>query len=216
MTHTFALLVLDDHALFRDALQRYLSERGTFRDVVTVPPIASALDAIPALGDVVVLLDVSLDGESGLTGVARLRESGTGRVRVLALTMHTRASLVQSAMDAGVDGFVTKDSAGTLLLEAIDAVCRGKRFVDPMVEEGLADRIRVAGTESPTERYRRLSPREQEVFALLARGYKPRDIARELHISPKTADVHRYNILKKMRLSSIADLVRDAVDIGIV
>ena len=217
MIGTPNIVILDDHTLFREALRDYLASANCGDSVQAVGSIGDATRILHHLRNALVLLDVSLGQESGLAALDKLRAAaGRRTVRILVLSMHNRSSVVRTALDAGADGYITKDSAGPELLAAIEEVAAGKRYIDPAVQTALAESLKSAGSLSPEERYGRLSPREQEVFALLARGERSKEIARTLHIAPKTADVHRYNILHKMGLENSADLVRLAMEIGVI
>lgn len=212
-----SVLIVDDHALFREVLLDYLERRACCEETRAVGDLESAAQALRQMRNTLVLLDISLRDESGIIGIPRLRSAaGRRKVRVLVLSMHTRTAVVRAALDAGADGYLTKDAAGDELLAAISEIGAGRRYIDPAVEPRLASESGARDRETVTERYTRLTRREQEIFVRLAHGEKPAQIARVLNISPKTADVHRYNIFKKLSLDSIVDLVRVAMEIGIL
>jgi DNA-binding NarL/FixJ family response regulator len=132
------------------------------------------------------------------------------------LSMYGTTTLVRAAFAAGARGFVSKTSAGPEIIAAVEALRRGRHYIDASLEIQVGQTLAVSGLTVATDRYARLSPREQQVFFLLAQGYKPRQIAQKLGIAKRTADAHRYHIIQKLEVESIAGLVRLAAELGVV
>lgn len=211
------IVIVDDHTMFREALRDYIASGDYYTSVKTVANIDAAEHVILSTRNVLVLLDISLGEESGIVGIPRLRRAAGRRgLKILCISMHIRASIVRAALDNGADGYISKSSSGDRLKEAIKEIAAGRKYIDPEVAGQLAEMLQIPGSTSSAERYAQLTSREQEVFARVAVGDKPLEIARRLRISPKTVDAHRYNIFKKLELQSVAELVRIAIEIGIV
>lgn len=211
------VVIVDDHSMFREALRDYIASSNMCTSVTAVADLETAEREVLDRRNVLVLLDITLGEESGIVGIPRLqRAAGRRGLKILCISMHGRASVVRAALDSGADGYISKESSGERLKEAIEEVAAGRKYIDPDVEAQLAESLRTAGHTSSAERYAGLTAREQEVFSRLARGEKSAQIARGLRISPKTVDAHRYNIFRKMALHTIADLVRVAIEIGVV
>jgi DNA-binding NarL/FixJ family response regulator len=197
------VLLVDDHALMRAGVRRLLEEDGS---CVVVGEAADARGAIrearrtPA--DVVVL-DVNLRDRSGLTAIDELRDTGA---HVVMLSMHDEPAYARRALELGAGGYVVKDAADRELVEAVQAVAAGEVYIHPKLAVGL-----VMGSEEDE-----LTRREREILREIALGYSNREIAEHLFVSVRTIEAHRRNILGKLRLETRADLVRYALDHGLL
>jgi two-component system, NarL family, response regulator NreC len=197
------VLLVDDHALMRAGVRRLLEEDGS---CVVVGEAADARGAIrearrsPA--DVVVL-DVNLRDRSGLTAIDELRDTGA---HVVMLSMHDEPAYARRALELGASGYVVKDAADRELVEAVQAVAAGEVYIHPKLAVGL-----VMGQEEDE-----LTRREREILREIALGYSNREIAEHLFVSVRTIEAHRRNILGKLRLETRADLVRYALDHGLL
>lgn len=206
------VLVVDDHAVVRSGLRRVLDAE---QDIETVGEAASAeravFEALEHKPDVV-LMDVVMPGKSGIEGMPALLQA-VPEARVLILSMQDDPHYVREAFEAGASGYVLKEAADTDVVEAVRAVAGGTRYVHP----ALGARLVAAETE---ERKRAesdpLSEREREVLRLLALGHTNQEIAALLYISVRTAETHRAHIMQKLSLSSRAELVRYALDHGLI
>lgn len=206
------VLVVDDHAVVRSGLRRVLDAE---KDIKTVGEAANAeravFEAIEHKPDVV-LMDVVMPGKSGIEGMPALLKAAP-EVKVLILSMQDDPRYVREAFEAGASGYVLKEAADTDVVEAVRAVASGERYVHPT----LGARLVAAATE---ERKRAesdpLSEREREVLRLLALGHTNQEIAALLYISVRTAETHRAHIMQKLSLSSRAELVRYALDHGLI
>jgi two-component system response regulator NreC len=205
------VLVVDDHAVVRAGLRRVLDSES---DIETVGEAANAdgavLEAIEHRPDVV-LMDVMMPGKSGIEGMPALMQA-VPDAKVLFLSMQDDPHYVQEAFDAGASGYVLKDAADTELAAAVRAVAGGDRYVHPalgarLVEAAAAERNREVDP---------LSEREREVLRLLALGHTNQEIAKLLYISVRTAETHRAHIMRKLELSSRAELVRHALSEGLL
>jgi two-component system response regulator NreC len=206
------VLVVDDHAVVRSGLRRVLDAE---KDIETVGEAANAeravFEALEHKPDVV-LMDVVMPGKSGIEGMPALLQA-VPEARVLILSMQDDPHYVREAFEAGASGYVLKEAADTDVVEAVRAVASGSRYVHP----ALGARLVAAETE---ERKRAesdpLSEREREVLRLLALGHTNQEIAALLYISVRTAETHRAHIMQKLSLSSRAELVRYALDHGLI
>jgi len=206
------VLVVDDHAVVRTGLRKVLDAE---KDIETVGEAANAeravFEALEHKPDVV-LMDVVMPGKSGIEGMPALLQA-LPDVRVLILSMQDDPHYVREAFEAGASGYVLKEAADTDVVEAVRAVASGARYVHP----ALGAKLVAAETE---ERKRAesdpLSEREREVLRLLALGHTNQEIAALLYISVRTAETHRAHIMQKLSLSSRAELVRYALDHGLI
>ncbi|HVR13894.1 MAG TPA: response regulator transcription factor [Gaiellaceae bacterium] len=209
---TIRVLVVDDHAVVRAGLRRVLDAED---DIETVGEAASVeravFEALESKPDVV-LMDVVMPGKTGIEGMPALLQA-LPDVRVLMLSMQDDPHYVREAFEAGASGYVLKEAADTDVVDAVRAVAAGERYVHP----ALGARLIAAESE---ERKRAdsdpLSEREREVLRLLALGHTNQEIAALLYISVRTAETHRAHIMQKLGLASRAELVRYALDHGLV
>ena len=194
------VLVVDDHAIVRFGVRRLLE------DVDGVEVVAEAGDAAEALACArrerpgVVVLDLSLPGDSALDSIGPLRALGA---RVVAFSEHDDPAYARTAFERGALGFVRKDAGERTLVEAVCAVANDHLYVDPQVAARLVPR----GTNDDD-----LSEREREVLRMLALGHTNQEIGTRLFVSVRTVEAHRRRILEKLRLETRADLVRYALD----
>jgi two-component system, NarL family, response regulator NreC len=206
------VLIVDDHAVVRAGLKLLVDAEG---DLEAVGEAGSARDAIfeaRSLEPDVVLLDVMMPDQSGLEIIPQLLHENT-HGKVLVLSMQDEPRYVREAFEAGASGYVLKEAADAELVAAIREVAQGGRYVHPE----LGARLVAAESE---ERKRAeadpLSDREREVLRLLALGHTNQEIAKQLYISVRTAETHRAHIMQKLRLASRAELVRYALDQGLL
>jgi DNA-binding NarL/FixJ family response regulator len=209
---TVRVLIVDDHAVVRSGLKLVLeAEEG----IEAVGEAGNARDAIFEARSVspdVVLLDVVLPDQSGLEIIPTLLKENP-KTKVLVLSMQDDPRYVRAAFDAGASGYVLKEAADNDVVAAVREVAGGGRYVDP--ELGA----RLVSAESEERRLAEenpLSDRESEVLRLLALGHTNQEIAEQLFISVRTAETHRAHIMQKLRLSSRAELVRHALDRGLL
>jgi DNA-binding NarL/FixJ family response regulator len=204
-------VIADDHPVVRNGLKSILAAAG---DLEVAAEAASCEELLAVLEQTccdVVVLDISMPGRSGLEAVAAIRKEYPA-LAILILTIHPEWELGLRAVKAGVLGYLQKDTAAELLVTAVRAVASGQRFLTPE----LAARVKSSTASGGRADHERLSPREFEVFRLIASGRTVSEIAAQLKISVKTASTHRTRLMAKMQIHSTADLVRYAVDHRIV
>ncbi|MFN8109964.1 MAG: response regulator transcription factor [Thermoleophilia bacterium] len=202
------VLVVDDHRVLRTGL-RLILERHP--DVHCVGEAATAEDALRTIerepADVVVM-DMEMPGMGGLAGIRELRRRHP-ETQVVVLSIHGNGDDVRAAFGAGAGGYLVKTAADEELLSAIQAVRRGERYLHPALGAALAQ----PPAEDPLGS---LTDREREVLQLLALGYGNQEIAARLHLSPRTVETHRANMMAKLGLTTRSDIVRVALGAGIL
>jgi two-component system response regulator NreC len=198
-----SILLVDDHQLVRSGVRRVLEESGRMEVVGEAAAVGEALDCARRLRPDVVVLDLALRDSSGLDAIADLREGGA---RIVILSMQDEPAYARKAFELGAQGYVVKDAADDELAAAIDAVLADRIYVHPALAARLVMR-------EPADD---LTDREREVLRLIALGYTNQEIAGQLYLSVRTIEAHRRHILDKLRLSTRAELVRYALEHGIV
>lgn len=204
------MLLVDDHAVVREGYRRLLERRG---DIAVIGEAANASEAhelFCKLSPQVVVMDIALPGVSGIEAMRRMlaRQPET---RVLIFSMYEDAIFANRALQAGACGYVTKASAPNVLVEAVHAIARGKRYISAEIAQELALRNVVADSSASDG----LSAREFEVLRLLVQGMSIRDIAQSMGINPKTVANHQSAIKQKLGADTAVQLLRIAGSLGL-
>ena len=207
---TTRVLVCDDHALVRSGLCRLLESEQSFAVVGQAADAEQAIERVAELRPDVLLLDVVMPGRSGIDALADLRAASPD-THILVLSMQDDPSYVRQAFAAGAHGYLVKEAADADLVQAVQDVAVGHKYVHPSLGARLAALDADAHQRAETDP---LSGREHEVLRLLALGHTNQEIAKLLFISVRTAESHRARIMQKLRLSSRAELVGYALASG--
>jgi two-component system, NarL family, response regulator NreC len=206
------VLVVDDHAIVRSGLRRVLDAEDDIETVAEAPNAERAVfEALESKPDVV-LLDLVMPGKSGIEGMPALLQA-VPEAKVLVLSMQDDPHYVREAFEAGASGYVLKEAADTEVVDAVRAVANGERYLHPALGASL---VAAEAEERKRAESDPLSDREREVLKLLALGHTNQEIASLLFISVRTAETHRAHIMQKLGLSSRAELVRYALDQGLI
>lgn len=203
MTQTITVLLADDHALVRRGFRRLLEDDPS---IAVVGEASNGEDAIRLAGELkpdVVVMDVAMPGVNGLAATRAILAQAPG-ARILVLSMHSEATLVRQALEAGARGYILKNALDLDLAAAVKRVAAGETVVDPAV----ADPAPMRG--------KRLTPREVEILQLICNGLSNRAIAAKLDLSMNTVAVHRANIMNALGLHKTAELVIYAIQNGLV
>ncbi len=211
------VLIVDDHAVVRAGLRLLLEATGEVCIVGETGTVDEALELAASLTPDVVLLDLTLDDQSGLDLIPRLAEVCPDSA-VLVLTMHEDDEHLRLALQRGAAGYVLKHSADTELMSAIRRVLAGDAFVDRSLTHVLVGEIRApvveGGSAGTQDRDEPLSERESQVARLVALGHTNKEVGRTLYLSVKTIETYRARVMSKLGLSSRAELVRYALGRG--
>lgn len=209
---SITILLADDHIVVRQGLRSLLEAQPDFAVIGEAKDGPETLQQVDALQPQVLVLDLVMPGMSGMEVVRRVHE----QTRVIILSMHSNEAYVVEALRNGAYGYVLKDATAGELIQAIRAVVKGQRFLSaPFSERGIEAYLRRSRT-GPLDPYETLTAREREVLALAASGLSNPEIAARLTISPRTAEIHRANMMHKLDLHSQTDLVRYAIRRGLV
>lgn len=208
------LLLADDHGMFREGL-RALIEKQT--DLEVVGEAANGREAVRLARDLtptVVVMDVSMPDLGGVEATRRILKRSP-KAKVIALSMHSDRRFVVEMLRAGAQGYLLKDCAYEELVCAIRTVAGGRVYLSPRIAGVvLEDCVRRAASEAAAPAPA-LTAREREVLQLLAEGHGTKQIAARLHVSTKTIDTHRHNIMNKLDIRSVAELTKYAVREGL-
>ncbi|MGB2855609.1 MAG: response regulator transcription factor [Dehalococcoidia bacterium] len=210
------VLIVDDHAIVRDGICSLLALAG---DIEVVGEAANGMEGLEKVGELlpdVVLMDMAMPVMGGLEAIRRIRKEFAG-IKILALTQYDDKEHVFPAIQAGATGFVSKTAASSELAHGIRAVSAGESYLSPSIARlFVEDYQSVALTEATNDPYEQLTDREREMLKLVVEGYKTRQIAELLNITPKTVEGHKTSLMKKLGIHSNLDLVKYALRRGII
>jgi DNA-binding NarL/FixJ family response regulator len=212
---TVRIVLADDHALVREGLRHLLDAEPGFEVVAEAATGADALALALAHRPDVVLLDITMPGETGLKAAARLREAMPS-IRILMLSMHDNAEYVREGMRIGTHGYILKDSAGEELRAAIRAVHAGGTFFSPTVVRRLTAAPEPPAPPPATVQLAVLTPRERDVLQGIVDGHTNKAIAAQLGISRRTVEAHRESLMRKLEIHNVAGLTRFALEAGML
>lgn len=204
--------IVDDHDLVRAGIRAILEQDPLFQVVGETGDGQDAIRLIASLRPDVVLMDVHLPGGIGGLDATETIVKDCPEVKVIILTQYENREYIRRALRIGARGYLLKRSAASELKDAIRAVHAGQRYLHPSVADELVDLVTTGRSiEDAEDDYDRLTPREKQVFKLLAEGKTSRDISKYLTISLKTAMTHRTNLMEKLNMHSRSELIRYAV-----
>lgn len=206
------ILLADDHAIVREGIKRFFE---LSRDICVVGEAVNGTEVLEQLRETkadLLLLDMSMPGISGANLISRIVARHPA-IPILVLSMHIEPQIARRALNAGAAGYLTKDSEPEILLTAIRRIAQGKRYICPVLAEQMVFALNDDKNDSPHES---LSEREREIMILLVKGISLNDIADQLAISNKTVSTHKMRLMKKLNITSNADLVRYAIEYKLI
>jgi two-component system response regulator NreC len=202
------IVLADDHPVVRRGLRMLLDDEDDFEVVAEAGDVASARRYVGGHHPQVLVLDLNMPGGSTLKAIPAIR-ADFPETHIVVLTMQPEPAYAREALSAGATGYVLKQSADSELVEAIRLAAAGERYLNP----GMGARIAAEPAPGPPDG---LSEREVDVLRMIALGHTNTEIGEQLHISVRTVETHRSHIQQKLLLSSRAELVRYALDRGLV
>jgi DNA-binding NarL/FixJ family response regulator len=205
------IVIADDHAIVREGIKRIVSSAQDMEVVAEAADGAEVMQRVRELEFDVLVLDLSMPGRSGME-LIKLAKAQQPRLRIMVLSMHQELQYAVRAIRAGASGYLTKESAPAELAQALRKIAAGGAYVTSEVAEQLALGAMPGGAQASHES---LSPREFEVFRLLAGGISVTGIAGKLNVSVKTVSTHKANLMQKLSLHNQSELLRYAIRHGL-
>jgi DNA-binding NarL/FixJ family response regulator len=208
-----SVLLADDHTILRVGLRAYLRYHDDIEVVGEAQNGGDAVAQVKQLQPDVVIMDISMPGMNGIEAT-RLIRAQYPQTKVLILSQHEDPDYVIPLLQAGASGYILKSALGTDLLSAIRQVAHGETFLSPPIAKVLAEEIRHPG-ESTASAAQALTPRERQVLQMITQGRTNAQIADALSISINTVEWHRANVMNKLGVHTVVDLVRYALHHGL-
>jgi DNA-binding NarL/FixJ family response regulator len=201
---SYSIVLADDHAMFREGIRKIIER---IEDTVIVGEANDGLELLELLKKSrpnLVILDISMPNLRGLEAIREITKQYP-QVQILVLTMHRKKEFIRQALTDGADGFLLKEDPSDELIRAVQALKKGEKYLSRLISDDLI-RLTLEVDQNDT-----LTSREREVLILLAEGKKNQEIADALFISVNTVRRHRYNIMEKLNINNLADLVKYAI-----
>lgn len=211
---TTKVLIADDHQLFREGLVNLLSSAPDIEVIAEAEDGKEATEKAKQLKPDVLLIDIGMPHMNGIEAT-RILKKDMPELKIIAVSMHSDRQFVKGILEAGADGYLLKNCTYRQLIDAIQSVNSGKKYlsddITEMIIKGYLD-----PSETEAETYTELSEREMEILKLYAEGKSTREISEKLFISVKTVGTHKQHILEKLGLKTNADMVKYAIKEGLI
>jgi DNA-binding NarL/FixJ family response regulator len=204
------ILIVDDHPMMREGMAQLIGQQPDMEVCGQAGDAYEGLAQVKLLKPTLVVADLTLPGRDGLELIKDIQALEAG-VSVLVLSMHDESLYAERVLRAGGRGYVMKQEGGKRIMEAIRQVSAGKIFVSDKMSAKILEIFSGRRLENVTSPVENLTDREFAVFRLIGQGIETKDLARQLHVSPKTIEVHRANIKVKLKTKSMTELIRYAV-----
>lgn len=209
------IALVDDHQILRQGLRVLLERQPDFR---VVGEAANGRDAVQLVRDLapdMVIMDVAMPELNGVDATRQVIDANP-TTKVLALSMHADKGIVQDILRAGAAGYLLKESAYEELVSAIRVILTGQIYMSQKITSLMMKDYMQHLDDRQARRSSLLSPREREIWQLLAEGHSNQDIADRLHLSVRTVETHRKNLLEKLGVTSVAELTKMAIREGLI
>lgn len=214
VSESIRVLLADDHNVLREGLRSLLEREADIQVVGEAADGRTAVRLFEELAPDVVVMDIGMPELNGIEATRHITSDRFG-AKVICLSVYEDAAMVHAMLEAGASGYLLKTSAGEELVRGIRTVASGAIYLSPAIARQVLERgVWTNGGSSP-EAFKLLTPREREILQLIAEGHQTKAAANRLGIRPKTVLAHRDNIMKKLGIHSVADLVRYALREGI-
>lgn len=214
MSQNIRVLITDDHQIVRDGLRSLLALENGIEVVGEADNGKDALRCVATLRPDIVLIDLSMPHTNGTEAIKNIK-SRFPQTKFLVLTVHKAEEFVHATLAAGANGYMLKDDNHADLVAGLRSVQKGKTYLSPGICETVVARY-LEGSKQPKPSWEVLTHREREVVKLIAEGYRNKDIAAYLSLSPKTVEKHRSNSMRKLGLHSVSAITAYAIKNGLV
>ena len=210
------IVLADDHTLVRHGLRLMLEREIGLKVVAEAANGREALQAVDASSPHVVIMDLAMPNLNGIEAARQIHQKYPA-INIVVLSMHSDESYVLRALKAGARGYLLKDSADTDLVNAVRSVTEGKAFFSPAISRVLVEEyVRQLQQKGVEDSYDLLTSREREILQLIGEGKSNKQVAQILNLSPYTVETHRSNMMEKLNLHSVPELILYAVRKGVV
>jgi two-component system, NarL family, response regulator NreC len=211
------IILADDHNIIRQGLRAMLEQQADMEVVAEAQDGREILSLASSLDPDIIIMDVAMPNLNGIEATRQITQhGGGGKVKILALSMHADKRFAAGMLSAGASGYLLKDCAFDELVQAIRTVRAGQVFLSPAITDVVVEDYVSRVSAADDSAFAVLTAREREVLQLMAEGQSTKDAAALLHVSPKTVETHRRQIMEKLGIFSVAELTKYAIREGLV
>ncbi len=205
------IIIVEDHPLMRQGIKRMIEKESDLSVIGEADNINDAIKILAAEEHDVAIVDITLDGE--LSGIDLIKNISRRKIktRILVLSMHSEILYIERAIKAGAHGYITKNEAPQIIIEAIRSVYSGDTYISNKISGKMINKLMQKESDSERIEIEKMSNREIEIFELIGKGCKTGEIAKKLNLSTNTIESHRKNIIEKLNFESGNDLVKNAI-----
>ena len=204
------IVLVDDHKLLRDGLRNIIEQRSNMHIIGEASDGREAIKICPKLLPNVIVMDVAMPGLNGIEATRQIHKNNPD-IKIIGLSMHSSKQFIQSMFKAGAFAYLLKDGDSDELITAICTVMQNKKYLSKDINQEFLSALKEPKAIEKTQ----VSSREKEVLQLISEGRSSKEIGEILFLSPKTVDVHRNNIMKKIDLFTIPELTKYAIQEGL-
>jgi len=208
------LIVADDHVILRHGLSKSLQMEKDMEIIAQANNGRTAVQLAQELSPDVIIMDIGMPDLNGIEATRQIVKNSP-KVRVIALSMHSAKKFIVEMFKAGASGYLLKDCEFDELVNAIRTVASGKNYISPSISGILVETCITDGVKNKESAFSTLTKREREVLQLITEGKTTKQTAKCLHISPKTVEAHRLNIMNKLNIDNMAQLTKYAIQEGL-
>lgn len=208
------ILLADDHRIFRESLCNLLEQEEDMEVIAQAEDGRAVVEQTLKLLPDVVIMDIGMPGLNGVEATRQIM-AGASKAKVIGLSMHSDRRFVAETLRAGACGYLLKDSASGELIRAIHTVMKRGTYLPPSLTDVVVQSYIRKPTTDHSGAFTELTPREREVLQLMAEGMSTKQVAANFHISAKTVETHRLNIMDKLAMHSVAELTKYAIREGL-
>lgn len=213
---TITIFLADDHTIVRQGLAKLLAAEPNLRVIGEAQNGREAVKKVQGLKPDLVIMDIAMPLLNGIEATRQIKKLSP-QTKVIILSMHSHDRYISELISIGASGYLLKDSTGEEIVKAISAAMKGDVYLSPSISRRvIEDYLTLKKKSSREDLYTKLSNRERELFQMIAEGHSTKEISGILFISPSTVKTHRSNIMEKLQLDNISQLIQFAIRLGIV
>jgi DNA-binding NarL/FixJ family response regulator len=213
---SITIVIADDHAIVRQGLKKILKEEKDIQVVGEAQNGREAVDKVQELRPDLVIMDIAMPELNGIEATRQIKQAGMG-TKIIILSMHDHGRYIRELLGLGVSGYLLKNAASRDIVKAVKSAIEGNTYLSPSISSRvIEDYVGMNKKSLEEELYNTLSNREREVFQMVVEGSATKKIAETLCVSPSTIKSHRSNIMEKLKMDNLSQLIQYAIQLGII
>jgi len=210
------IVIADDHTIVRQGLMKLLEEEKGMRVIGEAKDGREAVRTVKELEPDIVIMDIAMPKLNGIEATRQIKQAGI-KTKIIILSMHDHSRYIRELLGLGVSGYLLKNAASRDIVNAITSSIKGNTYLSPSISSRvIEDYVGMNKKSSEEELYNTLSNREREVFQMIVEGSSTKKIAETLCVSPSTVKSHRSNIMEKLKMDNLSQLIQYAIRLGII